>query len=205
LHLVPKGIIAVDLFGQPADYGALADIAREHGLWIFADAAQSFGARYRGRRVGQIAEMTATSFFPSKPLGCYGDGGAIFTDDDDLAERIDSLRIHGKGSDKYDNVRIGGNSRLDAIQAATRMRKLWIFPEELAAREAVARRYSRGLGDVARTPRTSNETTSAWAAYTIVLEGRDRDKVAAGLKAAGIGTAIYYPVPLHRQTAYRQF
>jgi dTDP-4-amino-4,6-dideoxygalactose transaminase len=203
--LRPVGIIAVDLFGQPADYRALEQIAGEHRLWIFADAAQSFGAQYRGLRVGQITEMTATSFFPSKPLGCYGDGGAIFTEDDELAHRINSLRIHGKGSDKYDNVRIGVNSRLDAMQAAILMEKLAIFPEELKARELVARRYSDGLRDVVRTPGTSNESTSAWAAYTIVLEGRDRDKVAAGLKAAGISTAIYYPLPLHQQTAYKDF
>src|SRR5262249_11036211 len=205
LGLRPTGLLAVDLFGQPADYRSLEDIAEKHGLWIFADAAQSFGAQYRGRRVGQITEMTATSFFPSKPLGCYGDGGAIFTDDDHLAKRIDSLRIHGKGSDKYDNVRIGINSRLDAIQAAILMEKLAIFPEELVAREVIAQHYSDELSDVGRTPRTSNETTSAWAAYTIVTEGRDRDKIAAGLKAAAISTAIYYPLPLHQQTAYKEY
>jgi dTDP-4-amino-4,6-dideoxygalactose transaminase len=204
-RLRPVGILAVDLFGQPADYQALKDIAGQNGLWIFADAAQSFGAQYRGRRVGQITEMTATSFFPSKPLGCYGDGGAILTEDDELADRIDSLRIHGKGSNKYDNVRIGVNSRLDAIQAAILMEKLAIFPEELAARQLIARRYSDGLRDVVRTPRIPNEATSAWAVYTIVVEGRDRDKLAAGLKAAGISTAIYYPLPLHQQTAYKDF
>jgi dTDP-4-amino-4,6-dideoxygalactose transaminase len=138
--LRPSGIIAVDMFGQPADYRSLEDIAEQQGLWILADAAQSFGAQYRGRRVGQITELTATSFFPSKPLGCYGDGGAIFTDDDELAKCIDSLRIHGKGSDKYDNVRIGMNSRLDAIQAAILTEKLAIFPEELAARQVIAQR-----------------------------------------------------------------
>jgi dTDP-4-amino-4,6-dideoxygalactose transaminase len=205
LGLRPTGLIAVDLFGQPADYRSLEDIAEKHGLWIFADAAQSFGAQYRGRRVGQIADMTATSFFPSKPLGCYGDGGAIFTDDDHLAKRIDSLRIHGKGSDKYDNVRIGMNSRLDAIQAAILMEKLAIFPEEFEAREVIAQRYSEALSDVVRTPRTSNEATSAWAAYTIVVEGRDRNKIATGLKAAAISTAIYYPLPLHQQTAYKDY
>jgi dTDP-4-amino-4,6-dideoxygalactose transaminase len=205
LGLRPTGLIAVDLFGQPADYRSLEDIAEKHGLWIFADAAQSFGAQYRGRRVGQITDMTATSFFPSKPLGCYGDGGAIFTDDDHLAKRIDSLRIHGKGSDKYDNVRIGMNSRLDAIQAAILMEKLAIFPEEFEAREVIAQRYSEALSDVVRTPRTSNEATSAWAAYTIVVEGRDRNKIATGLKAAAISTAIYYPLPLHQQTAYKDY
>jgi dTDP-4-amino-4,6-dideoxygalactose transaminase len=203
--LRPSGIISVDLFGQPADYRCLQDIAEKQGLWILADAAQSFGAQYRGRRVGQITELTATSFFPSKPLGCYGDGGAIFTDDDELAKCIDSLRIHGKGSDKYDNVSIGVNSRLDSIQAAILMEKLTIFSEELTARQLIAQRYSDGLGDVVRTPRTSNEATSAWAAYTIVAEGCDRNRMAAGLKAAGISTAIYYPMPLHRQTAYRNF
>jgi dTDP-4-amino-4,6-dideoxygalactose transaminase len=205
LGLRPAGVIAVDLFGQPADYRSLEGIAEKYGMWVLADAAQSFGAQHRGRRVGQIAEMTATSFFPSKPLGCYGDGGAIFTDDDHLAKCIDSLRIHGKGSDKYDNVRIGMNSRLDAIQAAILMEKLAIFPEELAAREVIAQRYSQALSDVVRTPRTSNEATSAWAVYTIVVEGRDRNKIAADLKAAGISTAIYYPLPLHQQTAYKDY
>jgi dTDP-4-amino-4,6-dideoxygalactose transaminase len=205
LGLRPAGVIAVDLFGQPADYRSLEGIAEKYGMWVLADAAQSFGAQHRGRRVGQIAEMTATSFFPSKPLGCYGDGGAIFTDDDHLAKCIDSLRIHGKGSDKYDNVRIGMNSRLDAIQAAILMEKLAIFPEELAAREVIAQRYSQALSDVVRTPRTSNEATSAWAVYTIVVEGRDRNKIAADLKATGISTAIYYPLPLHQQTAYKDY
>ena len=201
--LRPKGIIAVDLFGQPADYRSLGDIAKQHRLWIVADAAQSFGAQYCGRRVGQLAEMTATSFFPSKPLGCYGDGGAVLTDDDELAKLIDSLRIHGKGSDKYDNIRIGMNSRLDAIQAAVLIEKLAIFPEELEARQVVARRYSEGLSDVVQTPRISNEATSAWAVYTVATE--HRDNIAAGLRAKGISTAIYYPLPLHQQTAYKHF
>jgi dTDP-4-amino-4,6-dideoxygalactose transaminase len=205
IELKPTGIIAVDLFGQPADYSSLGDIAEEHGLWILADAAQSFGAQYRGQRVGQLTEITATSFFPSKPLGCYGDGGAILTDDDALAECIDSLRIHGKGSNKYDNVRIGVNSRLDAIQAAILKEKLAIFAEELAARERIAQRYSDRLSDVVRIPRISNETSSTWAAYTIVVERCDRDRMAEGLKESGISTAIYYPVPLHRQTAYKEF
>jgi dTDP-4-amino-4,6-dideoxygalactose transaminase len=204
VRLRPVGILAVDLFGQPADYRALEDIAGQNGLWVFADAAQSLGAQYRGRRVGQITEMTATSFFPSKPLGCYGDGGAILTEDDELAERIDSLRIHGKGSSKYDNIRIGVNSRLDAIQAGILLEKLAIFPEELAARQLIARLYSEGLRDVVRTPRILDGATSVWAAYTIVVD-HDRDKLAAGLKAAGIGSAIYYPRPLHQQTAYKGF
>jgi dTDP-4-amino-4,6-dideoxygalactose transaminase len=205
MRLQVKGIIAVDLFGQPADYEQIGTIAEQHGLWVIADAAQSFGASYRGRRVGKLANITTTSFFPSKPLGCYGDGGAIFTDDDALASSIDSLRIHGKGYDKYDNVAIGVNSRLDTLQAAILIEKLAVFPEELAARERIARRYSDALHDLVRTPRILNETNSAWAAYTIVLEKHDRDRIAAGLKRAGIGTAIYYPLPLHRQTAYAHF
>ena len=203
--LRPAGIITVDLYGQPADYRTIDAIAAEFGLWVFADAAQSFGAEYCGRRVGGLAEMTATSFFPSKPLGCYGDGGAIFTDNDELAERIDSLRIHGKGQNKYDNVRIGLNSRLDTMQAAILMEKLAIFREELEARAAIARRYSEALSDVVRTPRTSNEASSAWAVYTICVDGYNRDKLAAELKAAGISSAIYYPLPLHEQTAYKHF
>jgi len=203
--LRPRGVIAVDLFGHPADYASLEEIAEQHGLWIVSDAAQSFGGRYRGRAVGQLAELTTTSFFPSKPLGCYGDGGAILTDDDELAACVDSLRVHGKGADKYDNVRIGVNSRLDAIQAAILKEKLAIFPDELTARARIARRYSDELCDTVRTPHMANNVSSAWAAYTVVLDGHDRDKVAAGLKQAGISTAIYYPVPLHRQTAYRDF
>jgi dTDP-4-amino-4,6-dideoxygalactose transaminase len=203
--LRPAGIIAVDLYGEPADYRTIEPLAEEHRLWVLGDAAQSFGAEYCGRRVGQLAEMTATSFFPSKPLGCYGDGGAIFTDDDELAERVDSYRIHGKGENKYDNIRIGLNSRLDSMQAAVLIEKLAIFPEELQARAAVARRYSAGLRDVVRTPRPSNQASSAWAVYTIRVERYDRDKLAAQLKAAGISTAIYYPVPLHAQTAYKRF
>jgi dTDP-4-amino-4,6-dideoxygalactose transaminase len=203
--LRPTGVIAVDLFGQPADYRSLGDVAEQHGLWIVADAAQSFGAQYCGRRVGQIAQLTTTSFFPSKPLGCYGDGGAIFTDDDQLATCIESLRIHGKGTDKYDNIRIGMNSRLDAIQAVILKEKLAIFPDELAARERIAQRYWQGLNDVVRTPRIAAEASSTWAAYTVAVDGCDRDKLASDLKACGISTAIYYPLPLHRQTAYKDF
>jgi len=204
-RLQPRGLIAVDLFGYPADYDALDEIAQQHGLWIVSDAAQSFGARYHGRHVGQLAELTTTSFFPSKPLGCYGDGGAIITNNDELAKCIDSLRVHGKGTDKYDNVRIGVNSRLDAIQAAILKEKLAVFPDELTARARIARRYSDELRNLVRTPHMSNDVSSAWAAYTVVLDRCDRDHMTAGLKKAGIATAIYYPVPLHRQTAYRDF
>jgi dTDP-4-amino-4,6-dideoxygalactose transaminase len=203
--LNPRGIIAVDLFGQPADYDALADAASAHGLWLMDDAAQSFGAAWRGRKVGTLAEITTTSFFPAKPLGCYGDGGAVFTDDDELADLLRSLRVHGQGADRYDNVRIGINGRLDTLQAAILIEKLAIFPEEIIARDRIAARYDAALGDVAIVPRVAPGATSVWAQYTVRLPGHDRDAVAKVLAAAGIPTAIYYPIPLHRQQAYRHY
>jgi dTDP-4-amino-4,6-dideoxygalactose transaminase len=204
--LKPRAIIPVDLFGLPADHDAIASIAERHGLLVLDDAAQSFGALYRGRKLGKLATATATSFFPAKPLGCYGDGGAVFTDDDELAVRVKSLRVHGESpTDKYDAQRIGVTGRLDTIQAAVLIEKLKIFPEEIAARQAVAERYAQGLARVATTPRTGNESTSVWAQYTIRLEPGRRDAFAAALKAEGIPTAIYYAKPLHRQAAYRDF
>jgi dTDP-4-amino-4,6-dideoxygalactose transaminase len=200
--LKPRAVIPVDLFGLPADYDAITAIAGEHGLLVLDDAAQSFGASYRGRKLGSLAAATATSFFPAKPLGCYGDGGAVFTDDDALAARIKSLRIHGEGVDKYDPVRIGINGRLDTIQAAVLIEKLKIFPEEIIARDQIAARYSAALADVATVPRVGNESTSVWAQYTIRLAPGRRDALAAALKAGGIPTAIYYAKPLHRQQAY---
>ncbi len=197
----PRGIIAVDLFGQSADYDALAKTAAAHGLWLMDDAAQSFGARWRGRAVGGLAEITTTSFFPAKPLGCYGDGGAVFTDDDGLAELLRSLRVHGQGVDRYDNARIGINGRLDTLQAAILIEKLAIFPEEIEARERIAARYNEMLGDVAIVPRRAADSTSVWAQYTLRIG--NRDAVAKALSAQGIPTAIYYPIPLHRQTAYK--
>jgi dTDP-4-amino-4,6-dideoxygalactose transaminase len=202
LGLKPRAVIPVDLFGLPADYDAITAIAAEHGLLVLDDAAQSFGATYRGRKLGALATATATSFFPAKPLGCYGDGGAVFTDDDALAARIKSLRIHGEGIDKYDPVRIGINGRLDTIQAAILIEKLKIFPEEIIARDKIAARYSAALADVAIVPRVGNESTSVWAQYTIRLAPGRRDALAATLKAEGIPTAIYYVKPLHRQQAY---
>jgi dTDP-4-amino-4,6-dideoxygalactose transaminase len=202
LGLKPRAVIPVDLFGLPADHDAIASIADAHGLAVLDDAAQSFGASYRGRRLGALATATATSFFPAKPLGCYGDGGAVFTDDDALAARIKSLRIHGEGVDKYDPVRIGINGRLDTIQAAVLIEKLKIFPEEIIARDKIAARYSAALADVALVPRVGNESTSVWAQYTIRLAPGRRDALAAALKAEGIPTAIYYAKPLHRQQAY---
>lgn len=204
--LNPCGIIPVDLFGQPADYEKIEAIANEHNLWIMADGAQSFGAHYQGRRVGNIGDMATTSFFPAKPLGCYGDGGAIFTNDDDLAVKIKSLRVHGQGTDKYDNVRIGMNGRLDTIQAAILIEKLKIFEGELEARQLVADRYTQGLKDVVQTPVLMDKTTSAWAQYTIVLpESVNRDQLMQELKIEGIPTFVYYIKPLHLQTAYKHF
>jgi dTDP-4-amino-4,6-dideoxygalactose transaminase len=200
LGLKPRAVIPVDLFGQPADHDAIAAVAEAHGLFVLDDAAQSFGATYKNRRLGAIfgggtpgVAATATSFFPAKPLGCYGDGGAVFTDDDGLAARLRSLRVHGEGVDKYDAAHVGLAARLDTIQAAVLLEKLKIFPEEIAARDAVAKRYAAGL---------AKDQTSVWAQYTIRLPAGRRDALAATLKAQGIPTAIYYAKPLHRQAAY---
>jgi dTDP-4-amino-4,6-dideoxygalactose transaminase len=205
LGLKPRAIIPVDLFGLPADHDAIAAIAAKHELLVLDDAAQAFGATYRGRKLGAIGPATATSFFPAKPLGCYGDGGAIFTEDDDLAARLRSLRVHGESTDKYDAVRIGITGRLDSIQAAILLEKLKIFPDEIVTRNAVAQRYTTALVDIATVPRISNESTSVWAQYTIRLAPGRRDALAAALKAQGIPTAIYYAKPLHRQVAYRDY
>jgi dTDP-4-amino-4,6-dideoxygalactose transaminase len=196
----PRCIIGVDLFGLPADYAAIDAIAARHDLLVLEDAAQSLGAAVGGRRAGSFGHAAATSFFPAKPLGCYGDGGAVFTDDDDLAERLRSIRIHGKGGDKYDNVRIGLNARLDTLQAAILLPKLRAFPDELEAREAVARRYTQGLEEVVRTPWVPDGVRSAWAQYSFTVP--DRAPVQAALAAAGVPTAVYYPRPLHLQSAY---
>lgn len=205
LDLRPVGVIPVDLFGQPADYDAVEAICAREGLWMLCDAAQSFGASYKGRPVGTIGLATSTSFFPAKPLGCYGDGGAVFTDNDDLAAVMRSIRMHGQGSDKYDNVRIGMNGRLDTMQAAILIEKLKVFPDEIVARDRVARRYNDLLADVVAVPDVPAGLTSVWAQYTLRLGGLDRDAFVADLKAAGVPTAVYYPRPLHRQTAYREF
>jgi dTDP-4-amino-4,6-dideoxygalactose transaminase len=203
--LRPKAVIPVDLFGQPADYDRIMPVAEAEGLFVLDDAAQAFGATYKNRRVGALAPATATSFFPAKPLGCYGDGGAVLTDDEELAQVLRSLRVHGEGHGKYDCVRIGLNGRLDTIQAAVLMEKLRIFPEEILARERVARRYSAGLADVAIVPRLASGSTSVWAQYTIRLASGRREGLAAALKAQGIPTAVHYPVPLHRQQPYQHF
>jgi dTDP-4-amino-4,6-dideoxygalactose transaminase len=203
--LNPVGVIAVDLFGQPADYDSIVPICQREGLWLLDDAAQGWGGTYKGRRIGTFGVATATSFFPAKPLGCYGDGGAIFTDDAELDSVLRSLRVHGQGADKYDNVRIGMTGRLDTIQAAVLIEKLKIFEDEIAARNEVARRYNEGLAEVATVPFVLEDCVSTWAQYTIRVAPERRDALAATLKAQGIPTAIYYPRPLHQQTAYKAF
>jgi dTDP-4-amino-4,6-dideoxygalactose transaminase len=204
--LKPVGVIPVDLFGQSADHDAIAAVAEAEGLFVLDDAAQGFGASYKARRLGTFGIATATSFFPAKPLGCFGDGGAIFTDDAALAETLRSIRVHGQGADKYDNVRLGLTGRLDTMQAAILIEKLKIFEDEIHARNRVADRYARGLGNLVSVPRLASGCTSVWAQYTIRLPGgTDRDGFAAALKAQGIPTAIYYPKSMHQQTAYRDF
>lgn len=198
--LRPRAVMPVDLFGFPADYPAIELAAGEHDLAIVADAAQSFGARLGDRHVGTFGAITTTSFFPSKPLGCYGDGGAIFTADREAAELLRSLRSHGEGRHRYDNVRIGVNSRLDSLQAAVLLAKLSVFAEEIELRQHVAQRYNAALADLVEVPQVDNATSSVWAQYTIKLN--DRDQAAAALKLAGVPTAVYYPKSLHEQPAY---
>jgi dTDP-4-amino-4,6-dideoxygalactose transaminase len=204
--LKPRAIIPVDLFGQPADLDAVSAIAEAEGMFVLEDAAQAFGATYKGKRIGTSALATTTSFFPAKPLGCFGDGGAIFTDNDQLAEDLRSIRIHGQGSDKYDNVRLGITGRLDTIQAAVLLEKLKIFDDEIAARNKVADRYARSLGNLVTVPRVAEGNTSIWACYVIRLpKGTDRDAFANALKAQGVPTAIYYAKSMHMQTAYKDY
>ncbi len=204
-NIVPKGVIAVDIFGLPAEYDPINEIAKEHGLFVIEDAAQSFGAEYHGRKACSLAHIGCTSFFPAKPLGCYGDGGAVFTDNDDLSQKMTSIRVHGQGTDKYDNVRIGINGRLDTFQAAVLLAKLDIFPEEIELRQTVARRYTEKLSQRSSfvTPSVPEGMKSVWAQYSILArDERHRAAAQTALKAAGIPTAIYYPKPLHLQTAF---
>ncbi|HWV43037.1 DegT/DnrJ/EryC1/StrS family aminotransferase [Pseudorhodoplanes sp.] len=203
--LKPKAIIPVDLFGLPADHDAIAEVTKNENLFVLDDAAQGFGGVYKGRTVGTLADATATSFFPAKPLGCYGDGGAVLTDDDELLAVLKSVRVHGSGTDRYDNVRLGLTARLDTIQAAVLIEKLKIFRDEIETRNKVAKRYSEGLQDVATVPVVPEGYESVWAQYTIRLAPGKRDGLARALAAEGIPTAIYYAKPLHRQTAYRHF
>lgn len=204
--LTPRAVIPVDLFGLPADYAAIEPVAREHGMIVIADAAQSLGAAVHNRRAGILADYTTTSFFPAKPLGCYGDGGAIFLDSAEKAQLLRSLRMHGEGSDRYENVRIGINSRLDTLQAAILLEKLSIFEDEIEARDRAAERYAEALGGLVTVPAVPQGYQSVWAQYTLVLpEGADRAALQAQCRNEGIPTAIYYPIPLHRQEGYSAF
>jgi len=200
-----KAVIVVDLFGLPADYDRLESICKEYGLLLIVDAAQSFGSIYKERKTGALGDITTTSFFPAKPLGCYGDGGAILTNDDDVADKLRSLRVHGKGTDKYDNIHIGMNSRLDTIQAAILIEKLKIYADEVINRNRIATTYSAALCDDYVTPVVPEGLTSVWAQYTIQTEENKREAVISNLKEKGIPSAVYYPKPLHLQTAYQSF
>jgi dTDP-4-amino-4,6-dideoxygalactose transaminase len=203
LGLNPSVVIAVDLFGQPADVDAIKEIAHAENIKVLVDAAQSYGATSKGRRVGSMGDATTTSFFPAKPLGCYGDGGAVFTNDDDDAHVINSIRLHGKGTEKYDNIRIGLNSRLDTIQAAILIEKSKLFDRELIARDNVASNYNSALCRKFRVPKLISGNTSAWAQYTLVLD--NRDVIQAQLRSIGIPSVVYYPCPLSLQGGYKNF
>ncbi len=202
-RLRPRAIIGVDLFGLPADWDTLEEIANNQDLFLIDDAAQSLGAAIGDRRIGTRAAVTATSFFPAKPLGGYGDGGALFTDDDDLAAVYRSIRAHGQGEDRYEIVRIGINGRLDSLQAAVLLAKLDVFEDELASRQRLAEHYQRRLGVALTTPSQPQDRRCSWAQFTVQVPGRDQ--VRAELAAAGIPTAVYYPKPMHLQTAYAAF
>ena len=203
--LKSKVVMPVDLFGQPADYRALTPIAARHGLKLLCDTAQGFGGLLDGKRAGAIGDAAATSFFPAKPLGCYGDGGACFTNDDALRDVLLSLRMHGQGADRYEHVRIGYNSRLDTIQAAILIEKLKIFDDEINLRNLVAKRYNDAFAGSNHlvAPKVIDGAVSTWAQYTLQVE--NRAKFQADLKAAGVPTAVYYPIPLSRQKAYGHY
>ena len=201
--LRPKGIIAVDLFGQPAEYGDICTIAHENGLFVLEDGAQGFGGAIGAQKACSFGDISATSFYPAKPLGCYGDGGAIFTDREDLAEAIDSIRTHGQGKNKYDNVRIGLNSRLDTLQAAVLLVKMDLFERELTLRERAADRYTQQLKDMIDVPTVLNGYTSSWAQYTLKAKSlEERERILQALERNGIPTAVFYPTPIHRTPAF---
>ena len=200
------GIMCVGLFGQPADIIRISAFADKHGLWVLDDAAQSFGSTWKGQQAGTLGRVTATSFFPAKPLGCYGDGGAVLTNDDSIAEIAVSCRVHGQGRDKYENERIGMTARLDTIQAAILLSKLSIFDDELAARQQVADQYETLLGGKVTTPLLAADATSSWAQYVIQLpDGADRQAVQDRMGSKNIPTAVYYPRPMHTQPPYLRY
>ena len=201
--LCPKAVIAVDLFGQPANFTALEPICKEYGLLLIEDAAQGFGGEINGRKACNFGDVSATSFFPAKPLGCYGDGGAIFTDDEEMYRLLSSIRVHGKGSNKYENIRVGLNARLDTMQAAILLPKLRHFDEENTARNRAAAHYTKLLGDAFETPKVPGGMLSSWAQYTLKASSRkERDRFVTGMKEQGIPVMIYYPNPLHLQPVY---
>ena len=202
-NLKPRVIVAVDLFGQPADYEKVRRIADRYELLVLEDAAQAFGGRVGDRRAWRFGDISTTSFFPAKPVGCYGDGGAVFTDNDEWADLLRSLHVHGKGGDKYDNIRIGLNSRLDTLQAAVLLAKMDFLEEELARCDQIAAAYTERLADVVKTPVIAEGMRSAWAQYTVCLESaKQREVLMAGLQEAGIPTAVYYKKPMHLQQAF---
>jgi len=203
--LEPKGIMPVDLFGLPADYDAINTIAKKYNLFVLEDAAQGFAGNYKGKKAGSLGDVAATSFFPAKPLGCYGDGGAVFTDDDALYEELVSLRVHGqsKVGDKYDNVTIGLNARMDTIQAAVLLEKLKLYDDEIIQRNRVAQRYDESLSKVLKTPQVPEGLSSVWAQYSVLAESaQQRENIRSALQEKGIPTAVYYPVPGHLSSAY---
>lgn len=203
IGVTPKALITVDLFGLPADYPVIEAIAKENQIAIIEDAAQGFGGELNGRKACSFGDVATTSFFPAKPLGCYGDGGAIFTNNSDIAQRINSLRVHGKGLDKYDNVRIGMNSRLDTIQAAVLLEKLALFDQEVQNKRVLAETYSESLSDRFITPAVPMNFKSSWAQYCLLPRHGDREDYMSALKESGIPSAIYYGKALHKQTAYQ--
>lgn len=203
--LTPRVVIAVDLFGQPADYVQIRQIADKYNLLILEDAAQGFGGKIEDKRACSFGDISATSFFPAKPLGCYGDGGAVFTDQDEWAELLQSYRMHGKGMDKYDNVRIGMNSRLDTLQAAVLVKKLTFFDNELEMCNQIADEYARNLKDIIKVPKIKSGMYSSWAQYTVCFQNNDkREQAVKILKESGIPSAVYYRKPMHRQKAFKE-
>ena len=202
-ELTPTGIMPVDLFGLAAEYNAIKTIAKKYDLFVLEDAAQAFGADYHGKKTGSLVDVAGTSFYPAKPLGCYGDGGAVFTDDTDLYETLVSLRVHGQATsgDKYDNVRIGLNARMDTIQAAILLEKLKLFDQEIELRNQVAASYTEKLSGIVQTPVIPDGQGCVWAQYSI--QSNNRDQIRAALSAEGVPTAVFYPIPVHLSTAYQ--
>ena len=201
----PVGVISVDMFGQPCDYHKLNSWVQNNKLWLIDDAAQSFGATYQKTPIGNFGDIATTSFYPSKPLGCYGDGGCVFTNNDSLAEKIRSFRVHGEGVSKYDNLRVGLNARMDTIQAAILLEKLKIFPEELIQRNQTAALYTKYLESTVQVPKLSYHVTSSWAQYTVKVDPEIRTNLRHTLQKKGISTCVYYPIPLHKQPAYQKY